>query len=731
MKMNHEHVTMTVSGAPLEVTKLDADEELSTLFRYQVVCSDGGPVPARQRVGAAAVITLRDAYGSMRTVHGTVCSARRSMGDEDLETLVLEIRPAVFALSLGRDQRAFHDETTLSIAKQLLGDFDVRLEIADSYELRPYCVQYRESTWAFLTRLFEEEGIHYWFDHTGDATELVISDRNANDLSGGAHIEHRAGLGLQAERESIVSFGADARATFSACALHSFDSSRPDFDVRASAGEGDVEHYDAPGAGPLTPKRCQAKVERRLERAALERASFHGESTSVRLLPGRVFELDGHPLPRLDGRYLTIGTRIEVEQRNRGGSWSCSFRSTFRAIAAATRFRPAETAPPAQQIGIQSARVVGAAGQEIHTSQSGDVRVKMHWDRGASNDDSSGYWARVHQRNTAGSHLLPRVGWNVMVAYEEGSVALPRVVNRFYDASHPPPYALPASNASLTFKTATTPGDGTFNELKYSDIKGSEKIVMDASQDMTVRVNNVAMTRIGSNRKLTVANNREVAITAVASQDVAGPQAGTIAGNQSISVVAGRSKTIAGSEQESIGGSRQLDVGMGHSNTTAATRNLTVGGALMDITLGPISKSSDATATTLVGGAHALITPSTISESAEAVGSEIVGGARIDIASDNVVRSSQVAIAETAGGVMLLNSGAGYSHLAKAALSMTAGGVVSVDGTSVSIKAAAMLQLRCGGSSITITPSSVEFNSAAITIDGGVLSSTAPSIVHN
>src|SRR5690606_948062 len=48
-----------------------------------------------------------------------------------------------------------------------------------SYKPRDYCVQYRESDFQFVSRLLEEEGIYYYFQHTEDEHRLVLADHSA------------------------------------------------------------------------------------------------------------------------------------------------------------------------------------------------------------------------------------------------------------------------------------------------------------------------------------------------------------------------------------------------------------------------------------------------------------------------------------------------------------------------------------------------------------------------
>ena len=45
-----------------------------------------------------------------------------------------------------------------------------------TYYPRDYCVQYRESDFAFASRLMEEEGIYYFFKHTADDHQMIVTD---------------------------------------------------------------------------------------------------------------------------------------------------------------------------------------------------------------------------------------------------------------------------------------------------------------------------------------------------------------------------------------------------------------------------------------------------------------------------------------------------------------------------------------------------------------------------
>ena len=53
------------------------------------------------------------------------------------------------------------------------------LKLFGSYPQRDYCVQYRESSFEFVSRLLEEEGIFYFFEHTAAKHQLILADDKA------------------------------------------------------------------------------------------------------------------------------------------------------------------------------------------------------------------------------------------------------------------------------------------------------------------------------------------------------------------------------------------------------------------------------------------------------------------------------------------------------------------------------------------------------------------------
>src|SRR4029079_19345304 len=117
-----------------------------------------------------------------------------------------------------------------------------------------------------------------------------------------------------------------------------------------------------------------------------------------------------------------------------------TFAATAIARHADSSFRPAPVVR-AVMPGMQSAIVVGAAGEEIHTDEFGRVRVHFHWDRGGGFDEKSTTWLRVSEGwGGAGFGMLslPRVGHEVLVDFVAGNPDEPIIIGRVHGSTTPP-----------------------------------------------------------------------------------------------------------------------------------------------------------------------------------------------------------------------------------------------------------------------------------------------------
>ena len=130
--------------------------------------------------------------------------------------------------------------------------------------------------------------------------------------------------------------------------------------------------------------------------------------------------------------------------------------------------------------GVHTAVVTGPPGAEVNLDMHGRVRVRFGWDR---DDGASGTWIRVAQcwaGNGYGAVFWPRVGHEVVVAFEGGDPDRPIIVGSVYNSANATPYPMPMSAYISGFKSCTKGGLPVQN---YSHI-----LMQDASSPPVVAI---------------------------------------------------------------------------------------------------------------------------------------------------------------------------------------------------------------------------------------------------
>ena len=179
-----------------------------------------------------------------------------------------------------------------------------------------------------------------------------------------------------------------------------------------------------------------------------------------------------------------------------GDAGGASYDNRFTCLVDSVQFRPARTTPWPVISGVQTAVVVGPAGDEIYTDKYGQVKVQFHWDRQGKRDENSSCWIRVSQMWAGkgwGSVSTPRIGHEVIVDFLEGDPDQPIIMGSVHNADNAPPHTGVVSG----LKSNTHKGSGN-NAMTMDDTAGKEKITIHAQYDMDTTVGTIR--RIPSQR---------------------------------------------------------------------------------------------------------------------------------------------------------------------------------------------------------------------------------------
>ncbi len=604
----------TQSNRPMAVTTPLGDDELllesftgteaiSELFslNLELLAEAGTDVTFDSLIGEDSTIRIEQSDGGQRYFNGIIrrfergLQLRASTSNRTFIRYRAQLVPKVWLLTLQANCRIFQQQTVPDILKQVLDGYDVSYQIQGTYYTREYCVQYRESDFAFISRLMEEEGIYYYFTFTQDGHQMVISDapQTHPDVPGPNPITFDQMEG--GERPSGRIYGWDKVQQLQTGKVTLWDynfqlpgknleASQPTLDsiqagsvthtLKLDANE-DLEVYDYPGGyarwfDGVDPGGSDQSDELnnvfdvnsplatvRIQQRTVDSLMVEGLSSCTNLVAGHQFNLSGNN--DADGTYVL--TRVKHEA-NMGGSYQLGsaprllYKNEFSCIPSAMPYRPARVTSRARIEGPQAAIVVGPQDQEIFTDKYGRVKVQFYWDReGESNQDSS-CWLRVASPWAGqqwGMIHIPRVGQEVLVQFLEGDPDRPIILGSIYNPNTMPPFTLPDDTPkSGIVSRSTAQGDDTmFNSLYFDDTKGQELVSLHAEKDLQCVVENDDSLQVGFDKKdkgdqtIQIYNNQTISIGAGEDEADEGNRSTTVYKDDSLVVSTGnRSATI-------------------------------------------------------------------------------------------------------------------------------------------------------------------------------------------
>ncbi|MFL5359305.1 type VI secretion system Vgr family protein [Archangium sp.] len=584
----------------LSVSHFSGREGLSRPYEFQVGFHslEDEPLEARELLGAEALLTVPLPEGKTRHVHGRVCRLDALGQQGGRWRYQAWVVPQLWWLTRVKHSRIFQEKTVPQIVKAVLeeGGVKVKLSLSGSYEAREYCTQYRETDFAFVSRLMEWEGLFYFFEHSEEGHVLVVGDKpNVHEaLPGGAKLPLRENDGRVEEGEYLSSLQRVHRLRPGKVHLKDYDFQKPSLDVSGKTqdtgnGQGELEVYDYPGeyVAPAVGKGA-AKV--RLEEAVQAARTLEGEGVCPRLTAGYRFEVEDEGTH--SGEYVVVEVAHSGRQPETPGGREALgqlYRNSFKCMPASVPYRPRRTTPLPHIPGLQTATVVGSSGEEIHTDEHGRIKVQFHWDREGQRDDKASCWVRVGQTwggPAWGALYLPRIGQEVVVRFLEGNPDRPLIAGTVYNGGNPTPYALPDDKTKSTLKSASSLGSDGFNEFRIEDAAGQEEIFTHAQKDEDLVTENDKDQEVRGYEDLLVKKDRSITVEGNAYLDVARDDDSAIGGNQTLEVRSDRSTTTRGSQNESVDGNQSIAIGkntvitieQAASTTIGAAAALTIGG---------------------------------------------------------------------------------------------------------------------------------------------------------
>ncbi|TVQ55910.1 MAG: type VI secretion system tip protein VgrG [Phycisphaerales bacterium] len=605
----HRHIAIftPLGDDALLLSAVAGEESISELFHFNLdLLSESDSIDPRDIVGKNVTFYIKNRDDEPRYFNGFIKRFTYWGRDDRLSHYRAEIVPWLWFLTRRTDSRIFQNKSVPEIIENVfseLGFTDFEFRLSDDYETREYCVQYHESDFNFVSRLLEEEGIFYFFQHEDGKHTLILGDnKGVYEQCTESEVEFLSTISGKQESDDLRSWEHCYEYTSGKVAQKDYNFEKPADPLLTNTQTlvdldniDKFELYDFPGKFENRGT-GDALTERRMEAEESRYDRVEGSGICPSFSCGHSFTVARHHHPSEEGRtYVLLSVRHEASAMGvyeTGASDEGEpYTNVFTCIPSKVIYRPPRRTQEPRIAGAQTATVVGPEGEEIYTDEYGRVKLQFHWDRYGESDENSSCWVRVAQEWAGkkwGAMFLPRIGQEVVVTFLEGDPDRPLITGRVYNADQTVPYELPNNKTRSTIKSRTTKDGGGFNEIRFEDKKDEEQIFIHAEKDQDVRIKNDSREYVGNDRHMVVKNNQQELVENNKHLRIKGNHEEKIDGSMRLTIGEGdetqeivlkgdRLEHIQDNCHQDIGGDRVDRIGGDHSLDIAGSMDEKVG----------------------------------------------------------------------------------------------------------------------------------------------------------
>jgi len=513
----------------LVLSSFEVDEGLSELFEISIEAySESDNIDFGKILGEKCAVDYVTKSGDRRYFNGVLAEARWVGTSGRYFLYRMTLRPWIWLMSRRADCRIFKNSKAEAIITEIFakeGKKDFEFKLSESYQTMDYCVQYRETDLAFVSRLMEQHGIYYFFEHSAGGHKMILTDSKAGHKpvkskmaptmpqtggpgpgADGTYPFLPGGDSNRRHVEYMEDWSSGRRLETGRFALNDYDYKKSTADLKREKEHGvavakQYEVFDYPGK--YTERSDGERFARiRVEAAQALDGRRVGSGGAPSLYPGALCRVSGIVPSAEDGEYLVIGARHRVSGLGyeSGVEGDVTYSGSYEFVRSDTKFRAPCVTPHPRIYGPQTAKVVGEnrdEGEEIDVDKDGCIFVQFFWDRGSKTTSRRVRVAQVWAGKGWGGQFIPRIGQEVVVEFLDGDPDQPLVTGAVYNDKHTLPYDLPGNKSQAGIKSNSTKGGNGYNELRFDDLKDSEKVTFHGQKDLASVVRNSETREIG------------------------------------------------------------------------------------------------------------------------------------------------------------------------------------------------------------------------------------------
>ncbi len=488
---NQDHFNLKLKGMEgqtVQVLGFDGmDHGFSQDYHFTVnVAIEHAPV-MKDFIGTPAQLSM--AWDADEVYINGIISAVSHLGKKvDREEINFTISSPLHPLRFNTQSRVFLNKDVVEIVQEVLlgaglASADFKFNAQGSYPKREFVVQYNESDFDFIQRMFSHHGLFYSFEQTNTQAIMQIYDTVADMpmLPGGGELLYQPITGNARPIEAVHALREHSVLKTDYIRVKDYNYRTPEAGLKTeSKSASDIKGFGVDylhGENFKTLDEGDRIATLRQQAIDCQRITYIAETDCRGLVPGQKFTLVGHPVSELNGEYLVLEVEHHGDQRAGQGYGETNKGKTYnnkaRLLRAGIPYRSEPlTAPMAQ--GIFTAKIETTGGDYAYVDEQGRYHLRMPFDLAETQPGQASHPVRMAQPYTGnkyGMHFPLHAGTEVAVVCTNGDLDRPIILGAVSNPDTPNTVTAPNHSQNVV---RTWGG----NELAMEDRRGFEKTEM-------------------------------------------------------------------------------------------------------------------------------------------------------------------------------------------------------------------------------------------------------------
>lgn len=478
------------------VVNMTGFESISKPFRFVLtLVSDDAGIDFDKVLQNAATFRIFAPNGASSTpYHGVIAEFDQLHQTDGYVFYRAVLVPRLWHLSLYQISEVYlNDQSIPQIIEKVLkggrltsADYEVKL--SGSYRARSFVCQYQETHLDFISRWMEKEGMYFFFDHDGEKEKLLIADNRSMHPAQAVKVLYRPvdQKDTGVSEDSVQDFVCRQKPLPKQVVLRDYNYRKANVELKVTEpvfdnGIGEVNIY---GENFRNEAEGQRYAKLRAEEILCGGKVFTGEATVVGLRSGYLMEMSRHYRDNFNGQYLVTEVHHEGSQAaallagikttySEGQGGETIYRNTFRAIPAATQFRPERTTARPRVAGTMNATIDAAgSGPYAELDEYGQYKVQLPFDntdKAAGKGSARIRMASPYSGSQYGMNFPLHKDAEVLLSFIDGNPDEPVILGAVPNSENPSV----VSNKNPAESLITTAGG---NQILMDDTKGKEVV---------------------------------------------------------------------------------------------------------------------------------------------------------------------------------------------------------------------------------------------------------------